>query len=311
MWFCSSPFGSARHSGKSSRVSMSGCRFYIIRLISTSVRGVSSSRHCFALFALSSRYWNTSCLAFVRKMWTAASWWVDCRDDCLRSLIAVSGSLKLTFKRLPRWQIWSEKWFKRCIFTKLKSDLSTGCCSISDSLCSLSSSTRQCMAAAEGLFQEGSLSRSSCLSKVNSFLKASETCFVDLLVRNCLKTSLWWWNSSRSISMYLIVASVWYRTCAIWWEYTTLLTHNRASVKGILWFARGFKRVSATTGTITCPSAVISSHLHCITWQNGLLNRVKTGYGGIIAQSWLNLSILECCLRKDVTHSIKCLSIPR
>jgi len=84
------------------------------------------------------------------------------------------------------------------------------------------------------------------------------------------------------------------------------LTHNRTSVKGILRLAKQFERVAAKTGNITHPSAFISLPLYCVTWLNSLLNGAKPGYGGLTAQSWLNLLILECCLRKDGTLSIKC-----
>jgi len=197
MWFCSSPFGIADHSAKSSRVLISGGGFFIIRLIGALDSGISSSRHCFAAFPISSRYWNISFRAFVCKIWKEESWRFDCRYACLRSIIVFSGSSELTFKRLPSWQIWSEKWFRRCIFTKLKSDSSTRCWAISDSIWVLSSSMRRCVAAAERLFQAGSLFRSYCLSKVSCFFKASDIFFVDLLGRNRLKTSLWQWNSSR------------------------------------------------------------------------------------------------------------------
>ena len=72
-----------------------------------------------------------------------------------------------------------------------------------------------------------------------------------------------------------------------------------------------FKWLAAKTEPITQQSAFNPSPLHWVTWLYGLLNRAKSGYGGIIAQCWLNLSILEWCSRKDVTQSIKCLSIPR
>ena len=170
--------------------------FFIIRLIGALVRGISSSWRCFAAFAFSSRYWNTSFRAFIHEIWKPASGWFDCWYACLRSIVAFSGSSELIFKRLPSWRIWSEKWFRRCIFTKLKSDLSTRWCAISDSLCVLSSSTWRHFAAAERLFQVGSLSRSSCLSKVRCFVKASQTFFVDLLAQNRMKTSLWRWNFS-------------------------------------------------------------------------------------------------------------------
>jgi len=75
--------------------------------------------------------------------------------------------------------------------------------------------------------------------------------------------------------------------------------HNRASVEGILWLAEGFEKDTAITGTITLPSAFISLTLNWVSWLYGLLNRAKPGYGGIITQSWLNLSIPECGLMKE------------
>ena len=107
------------------------------------------------------------------------------------------------------------------------------------------------------------------------------------------------------------MAWVWYWYCAIWWEYTMFLRPNRASVKGIVWLAKGFERVSTKTGTIPHLTALISIPLGCISWLYWLLNRAKPGYGGIIAQSWLNLAILECGSSKDVTQSIERLSIRR
>jgi len=173
MSFCSYPFGIAHNSAESSRVLISGRGLFIILLIGALVRGISSSRRCFAAFAFSSQCWNTSIRVFVRKEWKAASWQFDCRYACSRSIIAFFGSLELTFKRLPSWRTWSKNWFRRCIITKLKSGSSTRCCAISDSICVLSSSTRQRFAAAGRLFQAGSLSCSSCLSKVSCFFKAS------------------------------------------------------------------------------------------------------------------------------------------
>jgi hypothetical protein len=86
--------------------------------------------------------------------------------------------------------------------------------------------------------------------------------------------------------------------------------HNSACVKGILSLAEEFRTMSAISGTMTFPSAIRFLPLHCISLLDGLLNPVKPGYRGIIAQSWLILSIVECCSMKDVTQSIKCYSIP-
>jgi len=133
----------------------------------------------------------------------------------------------------------------------------------------------------------------------------------DLLARNRLKTSSRWNTSTRWFCMYLIIVSVWYLYCAIRWKHTKFLTHNRASVEVILWLSKWFEWVTARTGTITHLSAFISLALHCITWRYGLLNQANPGYGGIFAQSWWNLSILQCCSRKDITQSTKCSNIPR
>jgi len=155
MSFCSSPFGIAPHSAKWSRVLISGRRFFIMRLIGAVIGGVSLSRHCFAAFAFSSQYWATLFRASVRTIWKAASWRSNCRYACLQSIIALSGSSELASKRLPCWQISSQKWFKRCITRKLKSDSSTGCCAMSDSICILFSSTQWRVASAERLIQAG------------------------------------------------------------------------------------------------------------------------------------------------------------
>jgi len=197
MWFCSSPFRIAHHSAKSSRVVISGCGFVITRLIGALVRGILSSRRCFPVFAFISRHWNTCIWSFVRKLCKAAPWRFDCRFACWRSIIAFPGNSELTVERLPSWRISSEKWFRRCIFTMLKSNLLTRCCAISDSICVFSSLMPPRFSAAERLFQEGSLSSSSCLSKVSYFVKVSETFFVDSLAQNRMKTSLRQWNSSR------------------------------------------------------------------------------------------------------------------
>jgi len=90
-----------------------------------------------------------------------------------------------------------------------------------------------------------------------------------------------------------------------------LSIHKRASVKGIFWLTEEFKWVAVKTGTITRLSTFFSLALHCVTCLYGLLNWAKPGYGSIILQSWLNLSILEWCSREDVTQYIKWLNIPR
>jgi len=197
LWFCGSPFGIAHHSGKSPRILISGCRFFIIRLRGALVRGISLSRRCFAASVFSSRYWNSCLWDFVLKLWKPSSWSFDGWYVCLRSIIAFSWSSERTFKRLPSWQIWSGKRCRRCIFTKLKSGSSKRWCAICDSLCVLSSTMWQRFAPAQRLFQARSLSRSSRLSKVTYFCKDSDTFFVDLLARNRLKITLWRWISSR------------------------------------------------------------------------------------------------------------------
>jgi len=130
----------------------------------------------FAAFELGSRYWNTSFWVFVREIWKADSSRFDCRDSCSRSGIAPSRSSELAFMRLPSWQIWWEQLLWGGIYTKLKSDSSTRCCAISDPICIESWSTRWCFVAPETLFQAGSVSHSSCVSKVSCFFMPSEAC---------------------------------------------------------------------------------------------------------------------------------------
>jgi len=163
MWFCSSPFCIEHHSAKSSKVLISGRGVFIIRLIATLDRGISLLQHCFAGFAFSSQYWNTSCQAFLCNIWKLASWRFDCHYTGLRSIIALWGNTELAFKRLPSWQIWSEKWMRRWIISKLKSDVLTRGCAITDLIWISSWSTRQRFAAAERMFQVRSLSCSSWL----------------------------------------------------------------------------------------------------------------------------------------------------
>jgi len=105
--------------------------------------------------------------------------------------------------------------------------------------------------------------------------------------------------------------SVWYQYCVIRWKYTKFLVHNWDSVKGFLWLTKGDNSVTAKTETITCPSTFISLPFSCVMSLFGLLNWAMPGYGGIITHSWLDIFMLECCSRKDVTQSIKCLTIPK
>jgi len=311
--YCDSvaPFGIAHHSGKSSTVLNPGHGLFVIRSKCPLVRRNSLLQCCFAVFAFSSWYCNTSFWDFISKIWRVASWRFNCRYSCSESCIAHSGSSVIAYERLRIWWIWSEKWFKICIFTKLKSNLLTRCCSIINSIYGLSSSTRGCIAAVELLFQAGSLSQFFCLSKERWFLKASGTCFVDLLAQNPLKILFWLWNSSRYFTMYSIVASVCFQYCAISWQFTKFMTHHRASVKGILWFVKWFTSVAVPTQTVVCPSGFNISPPQEITSQYSLLYQLKPGYVGIITQSWLKWLILKWWLRKDITQSIKCLSILR
>jgi len=197
MWVCRSHFDYAHHSDKSSRVLITGCGFFIIRLIGALVRGSSSSRCCFVASEFCSPYCNTSFRDFIRKIRTQASWQFDCRYALSRTIINLSGSSEFAFKRLPSWRIWSEKWFRRCIVTKLKSDLSRRCCAIADLIWDISSSMQWSCAATEWLFEVGSVSSSSCLSNISCMFKASETILVDSLTWNPRRTSLGRSNSSR------------------------------------------------------------------------------------------------------------------
>jgi len=181
MSFCSSTLSTTHHSAKSSREMISSRRLLIICLIGALVRGITCSRPCFASYALSSQYWNTYIWAFGPNIWRAASWRFDCRYACLRSSIAPSESSKLALDRLPSSRLWSEKWLRRCIITRLKSDSSTRCCAISELISVSSSSTRWRFVATEWMFQARSLSSASWSSKVRCFFKASGTFFVDFL----------------------------------------------------------------------------------------------------------------------------------
>jgi len=274
-------------------------------------RVISLLRCCFAAFPFISEYWNTSMRAFIHKIWKVASWRFNCQYARLRSINALCGSSELAFERLQSWQIWSEKWFRRCIITILESNSCTRFCAISHLICIFSPATQPHFAAAERLLDAGWLSRSSCLPTVSCNCKASEAFFGDILARNQLKTSLWQWYSSRYFSMNSIVAEVRYQYCAVRWKVTEFLMQNRASVNGILRLTEAIERVTMKTGTITPLSAFISLPLYFVTWLHSLLNWAKPWYRGVITQSWLKLSILECSSRKDVTQSIRCLSIPR
>jgi len=135
--------------------------------------------------------------------------------------------------------------------------------------------------------------------------------FVVLLEQNRLKTSLWQWNFCRFCPMYSMVALVVFQFCFRQWQYTKYVTHNRASVNGILWLTKQYKWVAANTGTIMCPSVFLSLLLHSIKWLYSLLNCAIPGYGSIIVLSCSNVSILQCYSRKGITLSIKFSSIPR
>jgi hypothetical protein len=110
--------------------------------------------------------------------------------------------------------------------------------------------------------------------------------------------------------MYSIAAPIRYLYSAMWWTYTKFVIRKRSSVKGILSLANEFKCVTATTSKITCWSPFFYWILHWITGLYGLSNWLKSAYGVRVAQSWFNMSILECCLMKHVTQSSKRLSIP-
>jgi hypothetical protein len=109
--------------------------------------------------------------------------------------------------------------------------------------------------------------------------------------------------------MYWLVVWVYYRYCARRWQYTKFGMHHMAAVQGIIWMAEGFKWDTAKTGTIALLSTFVSLPLHGVTDLHGLLSQVKPGNGGIIAQGWINFSILECCLGKNITLCMNCWSI--
>jgi len=147
--FHSFTVGIAHHSAKSSRVMIAGHGIVIIRVMGAWVTGISLSQCHLAAYTFSSWYWNTSFCDFVRNIWKVASWWFHCLYPCLRFSIAYSGGSELISRRLQIRQVLWEKWFRRFIFTKLKCDSSTRCCTICDIICTLSSLIRQHIAAAE------------------------------------------------------------------------------------------------------------------------------------------------------------------
>jgi len=238
MWFCSSHFGNAHQSAKSSRVLISGHGFFIIRLMKTLVRAASALRCAFAAAASVSGYRNTSSRAFIHTIWMAASLQSDCWYAWVLSILAHSGSSESAFQRLPSWRIWLDMRLWRHILRKLKSDLLTRCCTISEVICVISSSTQRYIVATASLFQVGSISHYSCLTRVCCIFEALELFFVDLVVRNWLKTSFWWSNSSSYFAIYSLVASVRYPNCDIRWNYTWFLKYKWASVKIIPWLAK-------------------------------------------------------------------------
>jgi len=292
MWFYSTPFCIAQHLAKSSRVLISGSQFFIIHFIGALVRGISLSQRHFAALAFISRYWNTSFEAVSQTICKAASWWFDCWYACWSSIIAQSGSTEIAFTRLQSWQIWSENWFRRCIFTKLKSNSSARCCSISHSICIVSPWTRQPIAAPKILFQASPVSHPSGLCTLCCISKASEIFFVDLLLWNRLNTYFSQWNPSRHFSMYSIVASVWYWYCAIRWKYIKFLPHNRASVKGICGLTEEFERVlwilkRSCAQVLSSPYHFIVSHGYMARWiEQSQDEEASSPKAGWICESW-------------------------
>jgi len=188
----------------------SGCPEPFPSLGGAFVWGILLSQWRFATFAFISQYWNTNFWTVIQNIRRAATWRFDCRYACFGFIMALSVHSELAFKRLQSWRIWSEKWLRGCIFTKLTTDWSTWCCAIYDSICASSSLKQWCFATTGTLFEAGLLSHSFCLSKVSCVDQTSETFFVDLVVPNRVQTSLWQWNSSNNCSMHSIVASVWY-----------------------------------------------------------------------------------------------------
>jgi len=155
MWVCSTPFGIAHHLANSSRVSISGCGFFIIYLTGELDKAISSLQHCFAAFAVGYPCWNTSFWAFIHKIWKASSWLFNCQCACLWSIIPFSGTSEIAFQRLTSGPIWSVKRFSAYILTKMKSDSLKRCCVISDSISVSSSLSWWYFTAAKRLFQQG------------------------------------------------------------------------------------------------------------------------------------------------------------
>jgi len=161
MRFCSSPLGIARDLAKSSRVLISHHWLFIICLIGAVVKGISLLWWCYAECAFSSHCWNSFFHAIIHKIWKAAPWGLDSWYACLRSIIALSGSLVLAFMRWRSWRIWSEKWLSKCILTTLKTDLFMRWYALSKWICIVSQSMRWCVAVAKRLILVGWLSCSS------------------------------------------------------------------------------------------------------------------------------------------------------
>jgi len=302
MWFCSFPFGIAHHLAKSSRVVISGCWLFIIYLIGALVWGISLLRHCFAEFAFSLQYWNTTLQAFIIKIGDVASWQGSGLYICFRSIIILSGSSELQFQRFSSWWIWPEKRFRRGIFTQMKSDLTTRCCARSDLICVESA---QMMI---GICWMIVPSRVTPL--VLLFVQSKLPCggFWDLLCWFCGAESME--NKLLMTRLLQTIPHIIDRGFSMVLELShqaniqNFLPRNRASIKWIVWLAKGFVRITAKTLTITQPSVFLTWPLHRVTWLSGLVNWAKPAGGDIITQKWLNLSMLEWYSSKNITQSI-------
>ena len=192
----------------------------------------------------------------------------------------------------------------RSIITMLNSELLTWCCAISYMICIYSTSTQTRWAASWECANQGHYLVPLCVQSKLHFDSIEDQdgrhtvrgAIAKLLPR--LTDSIWF-------SLSTMLASVWYWYCAIMWKYTLVHTNNRASLMGILFLAERCKSASTQSGMIPCQNTLTFLTLQWLSWQYGLPNYAKAGYGGIMTKSLMNLSIHKCCFTMEVTQSIK------
>lgn len=173
MWFCSYHVAIEHHSCKSSRVIVEGYGLFIIGLRRVLLKPIRFLQCGCGVFPFSLGNWNSSLQAFFCQTCTLGSWSLHYWYGCWRHMITLSECPELPYSTLPSWLISSAIWYTSYIFTKLKSASSTPCCGISDFIYYFSSSMWCHYAAAERLFQVGSITHTSCLSNVSCIFKVS------------------------------------------------------------------------------------------------------------------------------------------